>query len=130
MIEKKKEIIYAHGLHASMILNKFNKESVTGTEATLLKQKIIVDYKSMTNATKDINDAKTLYKSFKGWELGIELPIQCSLTTILSCMKVSSTVVNKVFQNWFISGTTSLIIIVGMSFRSIIGVWRFRAWCA
>ena len=60
LVERKKNVIYYHGFHASDGLYKLNNEINADAERIILKQKVIKDYKMIANTVVDINDIKTL----------------------------------------------------------------------
>ena len=107
-------------LDTSHLQKELYTEDITEERTIELKAGIVSKAEAIQHIHNEIAEIKTIYERFKSWELAIELPIQATVTITFTFMKRSITTISSVFQNWFVSQSLNLSLIILMSLKSII----------
>ena len=124
LIEQKKRNAFILQIETQSLLNELDREDDSEEKTVAIKATIVSNSEGVIDIEKEVEEITMVYVRLKKWELGIEIPIQSIITIIFTFMKTSLTTLSSIFQNWFVSNNSNLIILVLMSsFRSLKS-WR------
>ena len=126
LIEQKKRNAFILQIETQSLLNELDREDDSEEKTVAIKAIIVSNAEKVIDIEKEVEEITMVYVRLKKWELGIEIPIQSIITIIFTFMKTSLTTLSSIFQNWFVSNNSNLIILVLMSLRSIIFVQVFE----